>query len=89
MAQINIRMDEDLKASAEVLFNELGMSMSTAVNVFVRQAVRQGGMPFEVTTKPDHFYSATNMQRLRDAIADVEAGKSILIERELIEASDD
>ena len=89
MTQVNIRMDDDLKTSADVLFGELGMSMSTAVNVFVRQAVRQGGLPFEVTTKPDPFYSAANMQRLRTAIADVEAGRSVLTEHELVEVVDD
>jgi len=89
MTQINIRMDDELKANAELLFSELGMSMSTAVNVFFRQAVRQGGMPFEVTTKPDLFYSAANMQRLRNAIADVESGRSTLTEHELVEVADD
>lgn len=45
---INIRTDADIKASAEQLFEALGLTMSTAVNIFLRQAIRQGGLPFEV-----------------------------------------
>ena len=52
MAGINvsIRMDEDLKHQADALFEDLGLSFSGAVNVFVRQAVREGGIPFAITT---------------------------------------
>jgi len=50
---INIRIDEDLKKEAERLFGELGMNMTTAVNIFVRQSVRMGKIPFELTTRPD------------------------------------
>lgn len=45
---ISIRMDSDLKAQADALFAELGMNISTAFNIFVRQALREGGLPFEV-----------------------------------------
>lgn len=45
---ISIRMDSDLKAQAEALFAELGMNLSTAFNVFVRQSLRDGGIPFEI-----------------------------------------
>ena len=46
---VSIRMDADLKAQADALFGELGMNMSTAFNIFVRQAVREGRIPFEVS----------------------------------------
>ena len=45
---LNIRTDADVKASAERIFEQLGLNMSTAVNIFLRQAIRQGGLPFEV-----------------------------------------
>ena len=41
-------MDSDLKTRAEALFAELGMNLTTAFNVFVRQALRDGGIPFEI-----------------------------------------
>ena len=41
-------MDSELKAQAEELFSELGMNLSTAFNIFVRQSLREGGIPFEI-----------------------------------------
>ena len=46
---INIRMDTELKAQAEALFEELGMSLSTACNIFIRQALREGKIPFAIS----------------------------------------
>ena len=45
---ISIRMDTELKAQAEALFGELGMNLTTAFNIFVRQAIREGGIPFKI-----------------------------------------
>lgn len=42
-------MDSALKSQADELFSELGMNISTAFNIFVRQAVREGKIPFEIT----------------------------------------
>ena len=41
-------MDSDLKAQAEALFGELGMNLTTAFNIFVRQSLREGGIPFDI-----------------------------------------
>jgi len=83
MAQVNIRIDDGLKEKAEILFNEIGLNMTTAFNIFVRQAVRQGGIPFELTVNTDPFYSASNMKVLRQSIKEANEGK--LTEHELIE----
>lgn len=48
---ISIRMDSDLKTAAEKLYAELGMNLSTAFNIFVRQSLREGGIPFKITTE--------------------------------------
>lgn len=48
---ISIRMDNEIKQAAEALFDELGLSMSAAVNAFVRQAVREQRIPFELSAK--------------------------------------
>lgn len=45
---MNIRTDVEVKAAAEQLFNELGLNLTTAVNIFLRQAIRTGGIPFEI-----------------------------------------
>ena len=46
---MNIRMDKEIKKQAESIFNEIGMNMTTAINIFLRQAIRQNGMPFDLT----------------------------------------
>ena len=47
---VSIRMDTELKAQADELFAELGMNLSTAFNIFVRQSLCEGGIPFEIRT---------------------------------------
>jgi len=83
MAQVNIRIDDGLKEKADFLFDELGLNMTTAINIFVRQVVRQGRIPFDITTHTDQFYSDSNMRILRQSISDADEGK--LTEHDLIE----
>lgn len=45
---LNIRIDEELKRQADAIFSELGLNMSTAINMFLRYSVRYGGIPFEL-----------------------------------------
>ena len=44
----SVRMDSDIKKQCETLYTELGMNLTTAINVFLRQSLRVGGFPFEV-----------------------------------------
>lgn len=44
----SVRMDKQVKETSEALFQELGMNLTTAINVFLRQAIRTGGFPFEI-----------------------------------------
>jgi DNA-damage-inducible protein J len=75
MAQISIRIDDTLKADADKLFGELGLSLSGAVNIFVRQAVRQRGLPFMVTAEPDPLYNPANIRWLEESIAQMKRGE--------------
>jgi addiction module RelB/DinJ family antitoxin len=43
-------MDDNIKEKADAVFGELGLTMSSAVNIFLRQVIRRGGLPFEMTT---------------------------------------
>lgn len=83
MAQVNIRIEDSLKERADSLFDELGLNMTTAINIFVRQVVRQGRIPFDITTHTDPFYSDSNVRVLRQSVADADAGK--LTEHDLVE----
>jgi len=53
--RVTIRVDRELKESAEALFDYLGLSMSNAVNIFLRKVVDQKGIPFPVNTGNQAF----------------------------------
>ena len=50
-SKINVRIDPHTKAQAEKLFSDMGLDISTAVNIFIRQSINCGGIPFEVRSK--------------------------------------
>ena len=74
---LNIRIDKELKGRAETFFGELGLNMTTAVNIFVRQSLREGKIPFEISLASDSFYSPSNMAVLRKSIKEAEDGNFI------------
>ncbi|KAF5052718.1 MAG: damage-inducible protein J [Acetobacterium sp. MES1] len=89
MAQtnLNIRMDEELKKNFDMICTELGLNMTAAINVFARAVVRKHGIPFDLTINDDFFYGEANVERLRESIKSLEAGKGTI--HELIEADDE
>ena len=44
---LNIRLDRQVKEQAEAVFTELGMNMTTAINLFLRACIREHGIPFD------------------------------------------
>jgi DNA-damage-inducible protein J len=68
MPTIQFRTDETTKLECGALFNKLGLSMSDAINLFPRQSLLQGGLPFEV--KAPRYNQATLA-----ALADMEDSK--------------
>jgi len=73
MAQISVRIDDEVKKNAEKACDELGLSMSAAITIYLKKLGRERRIPFEVSADP--FYSEENMARLRKSIADLNAGK--------------
>lgn len=67
---INIKTDSSLKSAAEKLFSDLGMNMSTALNIFLRQAVRENRIPFEITRE------VPNAETIK-AMEDVKANRNM------------
>jgi len=80
MTSITVRIDEDVKRDAEKLFDELGFSMSGAINVFFRQAIREQAIPFHVKAKNkyDEYFNEYNMKIIEKSIAELNAGKGII-----------
>lgn len=87
MAQsnINIRIDEELKKQFEKFCEDTGLTMTTAFNIFIKKAVKEQRIPFEITADP--FYSAANIERLEKAIKDAKEGKLTI--HDLVEVEDE
>lgn len=67
VAAFDVFMDKDLKLQADLLFEDLGMDWNTAINVFVRQAVRQGNIPFKIAANypnPETIEALLEAERL-------------------------
>ncbi len=75
MATVSFRMDDATKKKFERLCDDLGMSMSTAFNVFAKQSVREQKIPFEV--KNDPFYSEGNLRAIDASIAQLDQGRGV------------
>lgn len=82
-AMINFRMDEELKKSMEETCKDLGLSMTTAFTIFAKKMTREKRIPFDVSIDP--FYSESNVSYLKKVVEDIESGKAVLAEHELIE----
>ena len=74
---LNIRIDRDLKERADVFFADMGLNMTTAFNIFVRQALKQGKIPFEIISTPDPFYSTDNAAKLERSLQELNARKVV------------
>jgi len=59
---LSIRIDRELKEEADRVFNELGMNLTTAITVFVRHAVRQKKIPFEIALYPENESKGNSMK---------------------------
>ena len=60
---VNVRVDENVKRNIEILFESMGMNISTAVNIFFRQCLTENALPFQPKAKQ----SDSLRQVLRDA----------------------
>ena len=86
MAQISLRVDDEVKRNAERTLNDIGLSMSTAINIFLKTVVRENRIPFELSADP--FYNRENIAELEKRVTDIRSGKSTLKEHELIEVDE-
>lgn len=59
-SSFNIRIDTDVKNQCEELFHNLGLNMTTAINIFLRQVIIHEGLPFNV--KMNNYNQTTNDQ---------------------------
>ena len=81
---LSIRVSRADKKDFENFCSDVGMNVSVAVNMFIKAVLRENKLPFDVTNDP--IYSKESMNRLRNSIADLNAGNKITKTIEELEA---
>lgn len=67
MAQINVKIDDELKAQAEAVLNELGLTISEAIRIFLHQVVANDGLPFVIVNKRRQNEDIPNADTIEDS----------------------
>lgn len=62
-SSLTIRVNKEVKAQAQQLFSELGLDMSTAINVFLRMAINRRGLPFDVAVETPNEVTLATMKQ--------------------------
>lgn len=70
---LNIRTDKAVKDRAEAIFNELGLNMTTAINMFLRTAIRENGIPFDLRLDEPNEVTAAAIEEGRKLMEDPSA----------------
>ncbi|MDR1536798.1 MAG: type II toxin-antitoxin system RelB/DinJ family antitoxin [Clostridiales bacterium] len=71
VTNLNIKIDRDLKAKADKLFNDMGMNLTTAVNVFVRQAVLEKAIPFRIYRNGEPAGATVTVPQRQNAMQEI------------------
>ena len=83
---INIRIDDTLKNDAENLFNDLGLTMSSAITIFLRSAVNHNGIPFELKRREPNPVTMAALKESDAILADPSGYKGYSSAEEMAEA---
>lgn len=73
---VTVRIDENLKQQADSLFSDLGLNITTAFNIFLRQAVREQQIPFVVSRHTPNADTLAAMEEVQRMKADPSVGTS-------------
>lgn len=82
MANLQIKIDDELNANAKIVAANLGMDVHTAVRIFLTQMVRENALPFRPAVDP--FFSPANIAHLEAAAQDMDNKRNIMV-HDLIE----
>ena len=87
MATVNmsIRMDKELKKQADAMLSDMGLNMTTAMNMFLRQVVRQGRIPFEIATDIPNAETVAAIKEMDDMLSGKIPAKRYSSTKELFE----
>lgn len=82
---MSIRMDVELKKQAEAMLSDMGLNMTTAMNMFLRQVVRQGKIPFEIATDIPNAETLAAIEEAEDMLSGKIPAKKYSSTKELFE----
>ncbi|WP_031386445.1 type II toxin-antitoxin system RelB/DinJ family antitoxin [Desulfonatronum thiodismutans] len=82
MANVQVRVDDNLREQAQAVASSMGMDLASAVRIFLTQMVRENGLPFRPVGDP--FYSAQNQVHLAKVVEDLNNGRNSFV-HDLIE----
>ena len=85
MTNLNVRVDKQVKREAEAVAQSLGMNLTTAVNIFLRQMIYHDGMPFEVRNPRFNAESIAAFKEAEDIVAGRKVVKAYDNAREMLE----
>ena len=87
MATVNmsIRMDTELKKQADAMLSDMGLNMTTAMNMFLRQVVRHGRIPFEIATDIPNSETIAAIKEMDDMLSGKIPAKRYSNTKELFE----
>ena len=73
MAQVSLRLDDNVKTDADAILGRLGLTLTSAINIFLRQVIVRHGIPF-VVQEDDPFYHPANIAHLNRVMEDWKNG---------------
>ena len=65
MALLQVRIDEELKNQATAIYNEIGIDISTAIRMFLKKSVQEGGLPFDPRISPATLTAILAVDKMR------------------------
>ena len=74
---INFRVDEELKSKAEIILSEMGLNMSSALNIFLQQMVNKRALPF-VVEAADPFFSKSNQNLIENRLSNYDNDRKVV-----------
>lgn len=86
MTQVNFHIEDDIKTNAEKVLKEMGLTMSTAITIFLVKVGGEKRIPFEINVDP--FYSTGNIAEIEKRVSSIKNGTTTLKEHNLIEDND-
>jgi DNA-damage-inducible protein J len=83
--RVNVNVDPEIKEQASELFEDLGLNMASAINMFLKQAIREKALPFTPSLEPKRVafeeLPAYNQERILAGISDLEAGRTVSLDQ--------